>query len=239
MSNATNLLAKFAKGVIISSQASGNEPLNTPEILTALAESALDGGACGIRMAQAHNLAFFRKKRPEIPLIGLTKPEPLPTNPLNRVYITATFADVASIAPYCDIVALDATRRPRPNGETLETIVRQTRQQFPDLLLMADIATVEEGLYAASLGFDCIGTTLSGYTLESQAIQEKAAAPSSPDFALLSSLTSQIEVPVILEGRIWLPEEVSQAFQLGAHAVVVGSAVTRPYEIVRRFVSAQ
>jgi N-acylglucosamine-6-phosphate 2-epimerase len=230
---AIDSLQKLAGGLIVSSQASGSEPLNTPEILTALAESALSGGAIGIRMAQVDNLKFFRKKHPLVPLIGLTKPEPIPTDAASLVYITPTFEAVASIAPYCDIVALDATQRPRPHEETLGSIVRHARQHFPHTLLMADIATLEDGIQAAKLGFDCIGTTLSGYTTETQNLTS-----SGPDFSLLGNLLSKIDIPVILEGRVWEPDHVGRAFRTGAFAVVVGSAVTRPYEITKRFVQA-
>jgi N-acylglucosamine-6-phosphate 2-epimerase len=199
-----------------------------------MAESALQGGACGIRMAQVDNLRYFRERHPDTPLIGITKPDIIPSNAPELVYITPTLADVQAIAPCCDIVALDATARPRPGGETLEDIVREARRQFPHRLLMADIATLSEGLRAAELGFDLIGTTLSGYTSDTTG----AGKASGPDFALLGTLTERVKTPVILEGRIWEPAEAAQAFQQGAHAVVIGSAVTRPHEITRRFVRA-
>jgi N-acylglucosamine-6-phosphate 2-epimerase len=224
---------KTRNGLIVSSQAGGTEPLNTPEILTALAESALHGGACGIRMAQVENLKFFREAHPLTPLIGLTKPEPIPADAINLVYITPTYETAASIAPYCDVVAMDATSRPRPYGEQLSDIVQKMKAQFPNTLLMADIATLADGLNAEKLGFDMIGTTLSGYTAET-----KTTSPSGPDFELLMASLKQVRIPVVLEGRVWNPGEVSQAMQLGAHAVVVGSAVTRPHEITKRFVGA-
>jgi len=230
------MLSFFEKtrgGLIVSSQAGGTEPLNTPEILSALAESALHGGACGIRMAQVENLRFFREAHPLTPLIGLTKPEPIPADAINLVYITPTYETAASIAPFCDVVAMDATSRHRPYDEQLSDIVQKMKTQFPNTLLMADIATLADALTAEKLGFDMIGTTLSGYTAET-----KATSPSGPDFELLSALIKQVRIPVILEGRVWTPGEVAQAMQLGAHAVVVGSAVTRPHEITKRFVGA-
>ena len=226
-------LSKTKNGLIVSSQANATEPLNKPEILAALAESALHGGACGIRMAQVENLKFFRENHPHVPLIGLTKPEPIPVDAMNLVYITPTYETAASIAPYCDVVAMDATSRMRPYDEQLGDIVQKMKARFPNTLLMADIATLEDGLHAEKLGFDVMGTTLSGYTAET-----KSTSPSGPDFDLLSALLKQVRIPVILEGRVWIPAEVSQAIQLGAHAVVVGSAVTRPHEITKRFVGA-
>ncbi|HEY9746515.1 MAG TPA: N-acetylmannosamine-6-phosphate 2-epimerase [Oculatellaceae cyanobacterium] len=226
-------LQTLQRNIIVSVQASQGEPLDTPEILCALAESALNGGAKGLRMAQAYNIRAFKEKHPRVPVIGITKPRVIPENASQIVYITPGFQDVASLAAHCEIVALDATARPRPGGETLESIVAQCRKQFPNLLLMADVATLEEGLAAAQLGFDLIGTTLSGYTQESAAKKQGG-----PDFELLSELVRRVQTPVILEGRIWEPAEVSKAFQLGAFSVVIGSAVTRPHEITRRFAQA-
>jgi N-acylglucosamine-6-phosphate 2-epimerase len=227
------VLKAIQGGLIVSVQASEGEPLNTPEILCALAESALSGGACGLRMAQAYNIRPFKAKHPEVPVVGITKPRVIPQNAADLVYITPTFDDVASLAGCCEIVAMDATQRPRPNGETLSEIVQKSRAQFPHLLLMADVATLEEGLAADALGFDLISTTLSGYTSET-----KGKNQSAPDFDLLFELRRQVKAPVILEGRIWEPAEVQKAFQLGAFSVVIGSAITRPYEITRRFVQA-
>lgn len=227
------ILEQLKNGVVVSVQASQGEPLDKPEYLCVLAESALNGGACGVRMAQPRNMRYFREKHPKVPVIGITKPEKIPANAAELVYITPDFEDVASIAGCCDVVAMDATLRARPNGETLADIVARTRAAYPNLLLMADIATLEEGIQAEKLGFDLIGTTLSGYTLESQQVDT-----SKPDFELLSALIKAVRVPVIMEGRLWEPAEVSRAFALGAFSVVIGSAVTRPHEITRRFVNA-
>lgn len=227
------ILEQLKNGVVVSVQASQGEPLDKPEYLCALAEAALNGGACGVRMAQPRNMRYFKERHLQIPVIGITKPEKIPANAVELVYITPTFEDVASIADCCDVVAMDATLRTRPNGETLADIVAKTRQAYPDLLLMADIATLEEAIQAEKLGFDLIGTTLSGYTLESQ-----QADKSKPDFELLAALMKAVRVPVIMEGRLWEPVEVKRAFELGAFAVVIGSAVTRPHEITRRFVNA-
>lgn len=220
-------------GIIVSAQASEGEPLNTPEILCAMAESALNGGAVGIRMAQPENISIFKKKHPNVPVIGITKPHVIPENAVELVYITPNFSDVSVLAGCCDIVALDATVRPRPNGETLADIVQKTREQYPHLLLMADISTLAEGLNALHLGFDLISTTLAGYTSETGHLKLQG-----PDFGLLALLIEQTQTPIVLEGRVWEPSDVKKAFQLGAFSVVIGSAVTRPHEITKRFVQA-
>lgn len=230
-----NILEKLKGGIVVSVQAAHGEPLDKPEHLCALAESALNGGACGVRMAQPFNINYFKHLHPDIPVIGITKPEIIPPNAHEIVYITPTWPDIQSLADCCDIVALDATLRPRPGEFSLSEMIRLTRQHYPDLLLMADISTFEEGQHAAELGFDLISTTLSGYTTETRDMPQ---APHGPDFELLARLMKETQTPIVLEGRVWEPNEVSQAFKLGAFAVVIGSAVTRPQEITRRFVKA-
>jgi N-acylglucosamine-6-phosphate 2-epimerase len=227
------IVKRLKGGIIVSAQAAHGEPLDKPEYLCALAESSMNGGACAVRMAQEENIRYFKKRHPDVPVIGITKPDVIPDNAHELVYITPTLHDVEILAICCDIVALDATRRSRPGGETLESIVQAARKHYPDLLLMADIATLDEGLNAERLGFDLISTTLSGYTVESRHTLHHG-----PDFELLQALVQKCSTPIILEGRVWEPSEVSRAFGLGAYAVVIGSAVTRPHEITRRFVRA-
>jgi N-acylglucosamine-6-phosphate 2-epimerase len=144
------------------------------------------------------------------------------------VYITPTLADARAVAAAgAEIIALDATARPRPQGEKLEAIVKALKADGH--CLMADISTLDEGKEAYRLGFDCISTTLSGYTPYSRQQRE-------PDFQLLQSLCQMVPIPVIMEGRIWSPEQALVAQELGAFAVVVGSAITRPQLIAQRFV---
>jgi N-acylglucosamine-6-phosphate 2-epimerase len=227
------VLEQIRRGIIVSAQAAHGEPLNRPEYLCALAESALNGGACAVRMAQVENIEYFKERHPAVPVIGITKPEIIPENAHQLVYITPTLHDVETLAPYCDIIAMDATMRPRPGGEKLGEIVEKARKLYPDRLLMADVANLAEGIRAEKLGFDLISTTLSGYTVESRHTLHHG-----PDFELLKDLVKLVQKPIVLEGRVWHPEEVTRAFEMGAYAVVIGSAVTRPHEITRRFVNA-
>lgn len=234
MGTQDNCLEKIRGKIVVSVQADQGEPFYPSEAIALMARSVLDGGAAGLRMANAVNIRHIKSLWPDVPVIGITKPAAIPENYEAMVYITPAFEDVRSLAEVgTEIVALDATRRPRPGGETLAEIVTKTRRAFPNLLLMADIATLEEGLAAAALGFDLVSTTLSGYTTETH---EKLK--SGPDFALLESLSRQINVPVIMEGRVWEPDEVTRAFACGAFAVVIGSAITRPHHITRRFCQA-
>ena len=144
------------------------------------------------------------------------------------VYITPTLKEVNELIDAgADIIATDATNRVRPK-ETLEEIISYIKSK--NKLAMADISTFEEGIKARKLGFDIISTTLSGYTSHSR--QDLIG----PDFELLEKLVKELGCPVILEGRVWTPEEVDRAFKIGAHSVVIGSAVTRPQLITKRFV---
>lgn len=221
-----DILKKLEKEIIISVQAMPNEPLYKEEALTAMMESVVNGGAKGLRLAGARDVKNA-KKLFDIPIIGLTKPDKLPDNWKEVVYITPTLKEVNElIEADADIIATDATLRPRPK-ESLDEIIKYIKQH--DKLAMADISTFEEGIKARELGFDIISTTLSGYTQNSR--QDLIE----PDFELLEQLTKELDCPVILEGRIWEPKEVDKAFELGAHSVVIGSAVTRPQLITKRF----
>ena len=118
--------------------------------------------------------------------------------------------------------------RERPNGAKLEELIKYIK--INNRASMADISTLEEGLNAEKLGANILSTTLSGYT------QFSLNRGEGPDFELLKQLVENTKLPVILEGRIWEPEQVTKAFELGAHCVVIGSAITRPQLITKRFV---
>ena len=222
-----NIIDNLKNQVIVSVQAMPNEPLYKEECIIAMMASVINGGAKALRLAGARDI-INAKKMFNVPVIGLTKPNKLPENWLECVYITPTMKKAEElITAGADIIATDATKRPRPK-ETLKEIVKGIKEQ--NKLAMADISTFEEGLNARNLGFDIISTTLSGYTSYTQTNSKI------PDFELLEKLVKNLDCPIILEGRIWEPKEVDKAFQLGAHSVVIGSAITRPQLITRRFI---
>lgn len=221
------ILEKLKKQVIISVQAMPNEPLYEETALKAMMQSVINGGAKGLRLAGARDVKNA-KKLFDVPVIGLTKPEKLPDNWREVVYITPTIKEVKElIEADADIIATDATMRQRPK-ESLKEILYYIKQSKK--LAMADISTFEEGIQARELGFDIISTTLSGYTTYSD------NSIKTPDFKLLEQLVKEVDCPVILEGRIWEPYEVTKAFEIGAHSAVIGSAVTRPQIITKRFI---
>lgn len=221
------IIEKLKGKVIVSAQAMPNEPFYDEKCMLAMMQSVVNGGASGLRVAGRRDVV--NAKTFELPVIGLTKPNKLPENWRSVVYITPGIKEVKElIEAGADIIAFDGTSRPRPDGCTIEQIINIIH--LADKLAMADISTLEEGINCAKLGADIISTTLAGYT------DESGEASETPDFELLNNLVSSIEKPVFLEGRVWSPEEVKKAFESGAHSVVIGSAITRPHLITKRFV---
>ncbi len=224
------ILEKIKGKIIVSVQAMPSEPLYDEICINALIKSVLAGGAGGLRVAGKRDV-INAKKLTDVPVIGITKPEKIPANYKECVYITPTVSDANIIIEAgADIIAFDATSRPRPNGENLVSIINAIHSK--NKLAMADISTFEEGISSATLGVDIISTTLSGYTSYTDNNSE------SPDFELLRKLVETADIPVILEGKVWNIEDVQKAFELGAHSVVIGSAITRPQLITKRFVNS-
>ena len=213
--------------VIVSCQAMPNEPLSKEECMLAMMKSVLNGGAGGLRVAGVRDVQNA-KRITNVPVIGLTKPEVIPENWKEIVYITPSLKHVSFlIKAGADIIAFDGTNRKHENC-TVDEIIKLIK--IKKRISMADISTVEEGINCEKLGVDMLSTTLSGYT------QFSPLKSNSPDFELLEELVSKVKIPVVLEGRIWEPEEVDKAFKLGAHCVVIGSAITRPQLITKRFI---
>lgn len=213
--------------VIVSSQAMPNEPFYAEESMMAMMQSVINGGASALRVAGKRDV--INATTFGVPVIGLTKPEQLPENWKSVVYITPGVKEVKElIEAGADIIAFDGTSRPRPDGSSVEDLINLIH--FAGRLAMADISTLEEGVNCSKLGADIISTTLAGYT------DESGEAGDEPDFELLKNLVEAVEQPVFLEGRVWYPSDVKTAFELGAHSVVIGSAITRPHLITKRFV---
>jgi putative N-acetylmannosamine-6-phosphate epimerase len=212
-------------GVIVSCQARADNPLHGPVHMAAMARAAEAGGAIAIRANGAVDVAAIRAAT-RLPIVGIAKR----WSEGFDVYITPDIADARAVAAAgADIVAIDATTRWR-DGTPLAELIGRIKTELGKPVL-ADISTVEEGIAAARLGCDIVATTLSGATPYSPQIP-------GPDLELVRALVAAVDVPVVAEGRFWTPEEVAQAFALGARAVVIGTAITNPREITRRFVRA-
>lgn len=199
--------------LIVSCQALENEPLHSPFIMSRMALAAAQGGAVGIRANSVVDIRAI-KESVALPIIGIIKRD----YPGSDVFITATMKEVdelMTVEP--EIIALDATARPRPGGQTLDALVMQIRARYPSVLLMADIASVDEAVAAERLGFDCVGTTLYGYTAET-----RGHVLADNDCGFLREVLAAVSLPVVAEGNVDTPERAAHCLALGAHTVVVG-----------------
>lgn len=229
MKSMENVIDKIKGVIVVSVQAMPSEPLYMEKCMAAMMKSVINGGAGGLRVAGARDIKNA-KTLFDVPVIGITKPKRIPDNWKEIVYITPSVPDVMEVVTAgADIVALDGTQRRRPDGMLLKDLIKYIHVN--KRVAMADISTLEEGLAAKEAGADILSTTLAGYTLESS-----NSPTDEPDFELLKRLVEESNMPVALEGRIWTPEQVDKAFDLGAHCVVIGSAITRPQLITKRFV---
>ncbi|MBQ0821868.1 N-acetylmannosamine-6-phosphate 2-epimerase [Microvirga terrae] len=213
--------------LVVSCQARADNPLHGPVYMSAMAQAAEAGGARGIRANGVGDIAAIRAVT-KLPIIGIAKvwDDRFP------VYITPGIEQAAQIAKAgADIIGLDATPRPR-DGEPVARLIGRIRAEL-DREVFADIATPDEGRAAHAAGATYVATTLSGYTEETASRRSDG-----PDLELLSALVAELPVPVVAEGRFDTPDLVAEAFRRGAHAVVVGTAITNPREITRRFVRA-
>jgi N-acylglucosamine-6-phosphate 2-epimerase len=209
--------AQLRGSLIVSVQAPEGSPLRHPEVIAAMAEAALANGAAGVRLESPEHIGAVRRRCPAALIIGLWKR----TYVDSSVYITPGRREIEAVwAAGADVVALDATDRPRPGGADLAELVLFAREQLR-APLMADVDGLENGLRAAELGCDWIGTTLFGYT-------EATAALSPPGWQLLAPLRAALPsaCSLICEGGIAAGEQAARALTLGADAVVVGTAIT-------------
>lgn len=221
------VLKEIHHRLVVSCQALPEEPLHSPFIMGRMAYAAYLGGAAGIRANSVEDIREI-KKTVQLPIIGIIKQ----VYEGSDVFITPTLKEVEALYNEgVDIIAMDATDRIRPDGTTISELFPRIREMYKDQLFMADCSTFEEGIMAEELGFDLVGTTLSGYTEATKGI-------ALPDFDLVERLLSRLSVPVISEGGISTPEQLKKMYDLGVYSAVVGSAITRPMEITQRFVKA-
>lgn len=219
-----NRLEKVKGKLIVSCQALEDEPLHSSFIMGRMAYAALVGGASGIRANTVSDIQEI-KKNVNLPIIGIIKQQ----YGDNQVYITPTMKEIDALAAEgVEVIALDGTKRERPDGNTLENLMREAKTKYPNQLFMADISSVEEAVEAERVGFDIVGTTLVGYTEYTKG---------NDPLTELEKVIKAVTVPVIGEGNIDTPVKAKKALELGAYAVVVGGAITRPQQITKKFVT--
>lgn len=224
-----NFLNTVKGKLIISCQALKGEPLHSSFIMARMALAAKEAGGVAIRANSVVDIQAIQDTV-HLPMIGLDKVD-YPDSP---VYITPTIKEMRAVASTgAEVVACDVTGQTRPNNEKLSDIVQQMRQEFPNTLLMADTATLDNVREADALGFDIIGTTMHGYTPDTT-----GSNIADDDFAYLKSVLKIAKHPVIAEGKIDTPAKLKRCLALGCHAVVVGGAITRPLQIAKNFVAA-
>jgi N-acylglucosamine-6-phosphate 2-epimerase len=218
------IMEQLQHGLIVSCQAKPGSPLRNSKVMAAMAQAAEQAGAVGIRANGSADISAIRAVV-NIPIIGIYKQE----LPGTDVYITPTIESAREvIAAGADLVALDATARPRSGDLSAAELIHQCRNEL-NVPVMADISTLSEGVAAASAGADLVATTLVGYTPYSQHL-------TLPNFEFIRELILAVDTPVVVEGHISTPAEARRALDLGAYAVVVGAAITQPEYITRRFI---
>ncbi|GGC82147.1 putative N-acetylmannosamine-6-phosphate 2-epimerase [Tersicoccus solisilvae] len=233
MSTATPTVVDALRGrLIVSCQAYPGEPMRHPETMAQIAKAAIAGGAAGIRAQGLADLALIAERLPDTPLIGLWKVG------TEGVFITPTLRHARAVRDAgAGIVAVDGTRRPRPDGLTLARTVaalhgESTGDDAPPVLVMADCGSLDDALAAADAGADLIGTTLAGYTGD-------RPGTDGPDLELIALIAARLPgVPLVAEGRIHTPAQAAAAREAGADTVVVGTAITHPTTITGWFAAA-
>ncbi|MFD0342925.1 N-acetylmannosamine-6-phosphate 2-epimerase [Streptomyces sp. NPDC127117] len=220
---AQELAASLRGKLIVSCQAPPGDPMRETGTLVRLARSAVAGGGAAIRANEPEVVAAIAGAV-DLPVIGLWKDGDV------GVYITPTVRHaLALVEAGADVVAADATDRPRPDGSAFAELIAAVHGA--GALVMADVSTLAEGITAAGQGADFVSTTLSGYV-------PGTPEQSGPDLGLVAALAAAIDVPVVAEGRINTPEDAAEALARGAHSIVVGTAITAPTALTARFVAA-
>ncbi len=227
--NASEILNAVHHSIIVSCQALPGEPLYCEEmsLMPFMAKAAKQAGAKCIRTSSARDVAAI-KEETGLPVIGLIKRKYEGFD----CYITPTMKEIDELAAVeSDIIALDCTALKRGDGLSVNDFIARIKDKYPDIALMADISTLEEGINAWKCGVTVVGTTMSGYTPFSRQAD-------GPDFQLVKDLVRELPIPVIAEGKIHTPQQAKEMLATGAHAIVVGGAITRPLEIAARFYNA-
>lgn len=219
-------LIESMKGLIVSCQTQPDDPIHTEDMVVKMAEAAKWGGAVGIRANTPQQIAAIKAKV-DLPIIGLWKI----WNDNTDVFITPTMEACKVIwEAGADIIALDCTSQINAQGRPAYELLAELKKEIPQAPIFADVSNFEEAKRAAQMGADIVAPTLYGYTEETKHIEE-------PDMRAFAKMCRELgdQVSIMMEGHIYTPEDAMKCLYLGADAVVVGSAITRPHLITKRF----
>ncbi|NCB32924.1 MAG: putative N-acetylmannosamine-6-phosphate 2-epimerase [Erysipelotrichia bacterium] len=231
MNKKEEILDKIRGRVIVSCQGDPlTNPIGTPENLTLMAKCAVLGGCAGFRANMPYNIEAIKREYPEIPMIGIWK---IMTEGCD-VYITPTMQAVDKLVELgCEIIAMDGTDRLNADGNKAYTLIAEAKKKYPDVLIMADIADLNDAKLSAEAGADICSTTLSGYTSYTK---DKTGIC---DFELVRQIKeADLGIFIITEGKIWTREDALKAYECGTDSIVIGTAITNPISITKRFVQA-
>lgn len=219
-----SVVERIRGGLIVSCQAYPGEPMRDPDTMRRVAQAAVAGGAAALRLQGIEDIRQT-VVAVDVPVVGLWK------DGADGVFITPTLDHARSVARAgAGVVALDGTRRPRPDGRTLAETIAALRGEH-DVLVMADCGSVEDAVAAEEAGADLLGTTLAGYS------GDRPRTPG-PDLELITQIAARCARPVVAEGRFHTPEHAAAGLAAGAHSVCVGTAITHPSTITGWFVDA-
>ena len=219
-------LIESLKGLIVSCQTQPDDPIHTDKMVVKMAEAAKWGGAVGIRANSPEQIAAI-KAEVDLPIIGLWKIWHDNTD----VFITPTLEACKAVwEAGADIIALDCTSQINAEGRPAYELLEIVKKEIPEAPIFADVSNLEEARRAAEMGADIVAPTLYGYTEETKHIEE-------PDMRAFAQMCRELgdKVSIMMEGHIYTPEDAMKCMFLGADAVVVGSAITRPHFITKRF----
>ncbi|WP_300937621.1 N-acetylmannosamine-6-phosphate 2-epimerase [Faecalibaculum rodentium] len=221
------LLDGLKDGLIVSCQVQHDDPIYTDDMVVKMAEAARWAGAKGIRTNSPEQIRAIKEAVPELPVIGLWKVWHDDTD----VFITPTMEEVKAIWDAgAEIIALDCTKQTTHEGTVAWDLLEQAKKEIPEAIFFADVSNYEEAQHAVEKGADIVAPTLYGYTAETKDISE----PDLREFARMCRDFGD-DVYMMMEGHIYSPEDAVKCLFLGAHSVVVGSAITRPHLTAKRF----
>lgn len=221
------ILESMKDGLIVSCQVQPDDPIYTDDMVVKMAEAAAWGGAVGIRANSPEQIKAIKKAVPQLPMIGLWKVWHEDTD----VFITPTMDEVRAIwEAGAEIIALDCTAQTTHEGTQAWDLIKEVKKEIPEAIVFADVSNYEEAKRAIENGADIVAPTLYGYTKETAHIEE-------PDMRMFAKMCKDFkdDAYVMMEGHIYTPEDAMKCIFLGAHSVVVGSAITRPHLTTKRF----